>query len=128
MATSDTLEDRVHTRRDFAAFLQYLDHEKSASSPAALDELNAAEASLCAHFDDAGPDRPSDATLNTIRPGTVVTVRVGGKALPCRVDRLLSARLEATLISTPVSPANLATWIAGDGLVFLKRHVVAVHA
>ena len=95
MATSDTLEDRVHTRRDFAAFLQYLDHEKLASSPAASDELNAAEASLCAHFDDAGPDRPSNATLNTIRPGTVVTVRGGGKALPCRVDRLLSARLEA---------------------------------
>ena len=77
MATWDTLEDRVHTRRDFAAFLKYLDHEKSASScPAALDQLNAAEASLCAHFDEAGPDRPSDATLNTIRPGIVVSVRV----------------------------------------------------
>ena len=101
METSDILEDRVHTRRDFAAFLQYLDREKSASSPAAfLDELNAAEASLCAHFDDAGPDRPSNATLNTIRPGTIVSVRVWGEALPCRVDRLLSARLEATLIST----------------------------
>ena len=84
MATSDTLEDRVNTRRDFATFLQYLDREKSASSPAALDELNTAEASLCAHFDDAGPDRPSDPTLNTIRPGTVVTVRVGVEALLCR--------------------------------------------
>ena len=96
--------------------------------PAALDELNAAEASLCAYFDDAGPDRPSDATLNTIRPGTVVTVRGGGKALPCRVDRLLSGRLEATLLSMPVSPVNRATWIVGDGLVFLKQHVVTVHA
>ena len=127
MATSDTLEDRVHTRRDFAAFLQYLDREKSASSPAALDELNAAEASLCADLDDAGPDCPSNATLNTIRPGTIVSVRVWGEALPCRVDRLLSGRLEATLLSMPVSPVNRATWIVGDGLVFLKQHVVTVH-
>ena len=128
MATSDTLEDRVHTRRDFAAFLQYLDHEKSASSPAALDELTAAEASLCAHFDDAGPDRPSDATLEAIRPGTVVSVRVGGEALTCRVARLLPSRLEATLLSIPASPANRSTWILGDGLVFLKRNIVTVHA
>jgi len=92
------------------------------------DELNAAEASLCAHFDDAGPDCPSNATLNTIRPGTIVSVRVWGEALPCRVDRLLSGRLEATLLSMPVSPVNRATWIVGDGLVFLKQHVVTVHA
>ena len=71
---------------------------------------------------------PSDATLNTIRPGTVVSLRVGDEALTCRVDRLLSGRLEATLLSMPVSPANRATWIVGDGLVFLKQHVVTVHA
>ena len=129
MSTLFTREDRTGERRDFAAFLQYVDDEKLVStSPAALNELNAAEASLCAHFDDAGPDRPSDATLNTIRPGNVVAVRVGGEVLTCRVDRLLSGRLEATLVSLPVSPANRATWIVGDGLVFLKQHVVTVHA
>ena len=129
MSTLFTREDRTGERRDFAAFLQYVDDEKLVStSPAALDELNAAEASLCAHFDDAGPDRPSNATLNTIRPGTVVLVRVWGEALPCRVDQLLSERLEATLLTMPVSPVNRATWIVGDGLVFLKQHVVTVHA
>ena len=130
MATRVTLEDRVDTRRDFAAFLQFVDDQRSASStssPAALDELNAAEASLCAHFDEAGLDRPPDATLEAIRPGNVVSVRVGDEALTCRVDRLLSSRLEATLLSMPASPANRATWILGDGLVFLKRNVFAVH-
>ena len=132
MATRVTIEDRVDTRRDFAAFLQFVDDQRSASStssPAALDELNAAEASLCLHFDDAGPDRrPSNATLEAIRPGNLVSVRVGDEALTCRVDRLLSSRLEATLLSMPASPANRATWILGDGLVFLKRNVFAVHA
>ncbi len=129
MSTMCTREDRTGERRDFAAFLQYVDDEKLVStSPAALDELNAAEASLCAHLDDAGPDRPSNATLNTIRPGTVVSVRVGGEALTCRVDQLLSSRLEATLLSIPASPINRATWIRGDGLVFLKRNVITVHA
>jgi len=132
MATRVTIEDRVDTRRDFAAFLQFVDDQRSASStssPAALDELNAAETSLCLHFDDAGPDRcPSNATLEAIRPGNVVSVRVGDEALTCRVDRLLSSRLEATLLSMPASPANRATWILGDGLVFLKRNVFAVHA
>ena len=135
MATRVTIEDRVDTRRDFAAFLQFVDDQRSASStssPAALDELNAAEASLSAHFEDfedAGPDRrPSNATLEAIRPGNLVSVRVGDEALTCRVDRLLSSRLEATLLSMPASPANRATWILGDGLVFLKRNVFAVHA
>ena len=133
MATRVTIEDRVDTRRDFAAFLQFVDDQRSASSTssssAALDELNAAEASICAHFDDAGPDRcPSNATLEAIRPGNLVSVRVGDEALTCRVDRLLSSRLEATLLSMPASPANRATWILGDGLVFLKRNVFAVHA
>ena len=132
MATRVTIEDRVDTRRDFAAFLQFVDDQRSASStssPAALDELNAAEASICAHFDEAPPDRrPSNATLEAIRPGNVVSVRVGDEALTCRVDRLLSSRLEATLLSMPASPANRATWILGDGLVFLKRNVFAVHA
>ena len=132
MATRVTIEDRVDTRRDFAAFLQFVDDQRSASStssPAALDELNAAEASICAHFDEALPDRrPSNATLEAIRPGNVVSVPVGDEALTCRVDRLLSSRLEATLLSMPASPANRATWILGDGLVFLKRNVFAVHA
>ena len=132
MATRVTLEDRVDTRRDFAAFLQFVDDQRSASStssPVALDELNAAEASICAHFDEAPPDRcPSNATLEAIRPGNLVSVRVGDEALTCRVDRLLSSRLEATLLSMPASPANRATWILGDGLVFLKRNVFAVHA
>ena len=132
MATRVTLEDRVDTRRDFAAFLQFVDDQRSASStssPAALDELNAAEASLCLHFDEAPPDRrPSNATLEAIRPGNLVSVRVGDEALTCRVDRLLSSRLDATLLSMPASPANRATWILGDGLVFLKRNVFAVHA
>jgi len=124
-----TLEDRTLTRRDFTAVLQYIDTGREASSPAGLAELNATEASLSFHFDDAvGEERPSDATLDAIRLGTIVTVRVGGEALTCRVDRLLSGRLEATLLSMPVSPVNRATWIVGDGLVFLKQHVVTVHA
>ena len=71
---------------------------------------------------------PPDATLEAIRPGNVVSVRVGGEALTCRVDRLLRSRLEATLLSIPASPANRSTWIRGDGLVFLKRNVITVHA
>ena len=110
MSTLCTRGDRTGERRDFAAFLQYVDDEKLVStSPAALDELDAVEASLCAHFEDAGLDRPPDATLEAIRPGTVVSVRVGGEALTCRVDQLLSSRLEATLLSMPVSPLNRAT-------------------
>ena len=132
MATRVTIEDRVDTRRDFAAFLQFVDDQRlasSTSSPAALDELNAVEASLCAHFDEAPPDRrPSNATLEAIRPGNLVSVRVGDEALTCRVDRLLRSRLEATLLSIPASPANRSTWIRGDGLVFLKRNVITVHA
>ena len=45
----------------------------------------------------------------------------------CNVQ-LLSSRLEATLLSIPASPANRATWIRGDGLVFLKRNVITVIA
>ena len=74
----------------------------------------------------APPTRRS--TQSDPAPLSIVSVRVWGEVLPCRVDRLLSGRLEATLLSMPVSPVNRATWIVGDGLVFLKQHVVTVHA